>query len=172
MKKRRLMKSHLKMCGRKTCKFDDNSYVRIRQRSSSVHSLEIPGHYLLILQLILMSNRGVSTRESDDKIKETLEDYGYQIQEVKRFHKMPIVKLLELNMISLVMFIKMILQKKNQILKNGGNAMIESLVFLFRIRQTLWWLNKKQLLHQTQAGFRSWHNTDELLLRLTHSIAI
>ncbi|ETO01719.1 hypothetical protein RFI_35720, partial [Reticulomyxa filosa] len=36
--------------------------------------------------------RGVSTRESDNEIKETLKDYGYQIQEVKRFHKMPIVK--------------------------------------------------------------------------------
>ncbi|ETO02500.1 hypothetical protein RFI_34931, partial [Reticulomyxa filosa] len=30
----------------------------------------------------------------ENEIKETLEDYGYQIQEVKRFHKMPIVKVM------------------------------------------------------------------------------
>ncbi|ETO00136.1 hypothetical protein RFI_37323, partial [Reticulomyxa filosa] len=37
-------------------------------------------------------------------------------------------------------------------------------------RRLIWWLNEKQLLHQTQAGFQSWHNTDELLLRLTETI--
>ncbi|ETO16965.1 hypothetical protein RFI_20372, partial [Reticulomyxa filosa] len=36
-------------------------------------------------------------------------------------------------------------------------------------RRLMCWLNEKQLLNQTQAGFQSWH-TDELLLRLTETI--
>ncbi|ETO21325.1 hypothetical protein RFI_15879 [Reticulomyxa filosa] len=39
----------------------------------------------------------VSINESDNDIKETLTDYGYQIQEVKRFHKIPIVKVMILS---------------------------------------------------------------------------
>ncbi|ETO06863.1 hypothetical protein RFI_30526 [Reticulomyxa filosa] len=39
-KKRRLMKSHLKMCGRKICKFDENSCVQIRQRLSLLKELK------------------------------------------------------------------------------------------------------------------------------------
>ncbi|ETO36726.1 hypothetical protein RFI_00336, partial [Reticulomyxa filosa] len=89
----------------------------------------------------------------------------------------------------------------NQMLKNGGNAMIDSLLFLFgwsfrigympitwkkaiimpihkpdrdhsqcKNHRAIALLNEKQLLHQTQAGFQSWHNTDELLLRLTDTI--
>ncbi|ETN98651.1 hypothetical protein RFI_38841, partial [Reticulomyxa filosa] len=38
--------------------------------------------------------RGVSIHESENEIKEILADYGYQVQEVKRFHKMPIVKVM------------------------------------------------------------------------------
>ncbi|ETO08846.1 hypothetical protein RFI_28541 [Reticulomyxa filosa] len=34
----------------------------------------------------------------------------------------------------------------------------------------MWYLNENQLLHQCQAGFQSWHNTSELLLRITESI--
>ena len=34
----------------------------------------------------------------------------------------------------------------------------------------MWYLNEHQLLGQCQAGFQSWHNTSELLLRITESI--
>ncbi|ETO00572.1 hypothetical protein RFI_36868, partial [Reticulomyxa filosa] len=34
----------------------------------------------------------------------------------------------------------------------------------------MWFLNENQLLHQCQAWFQSWHNTSELLLRITESI--
>ena len=34
----------------------------------------------------------------------------------------------------------------------------------------MWYLNENHLLHYSQAGFQSWHNTSELLLRFTESI--
>ena len=34
----------------------------------------------------------------------------------------------------------------------------------------MWWLNEDKMLHQSQAGFQSWHNTEELLLRMTETI--
>ncbi|ETN99054.1 hypothetical protein RFI_38431 [Reticulomyxa filosa] len=63
----------------------DVTFIERHSREEAVTNPEVNKYVLL---------RGVSTRESDDEIKETLEDYGYQIQEVKRFHKMPIVKVL------------------------------------------------------------------------------
>ncbi|ETN97912.1 hypothetical protein RFI_39614, partial [Reticulomyxa filosa] len=56
-----------------------------KKREEAVINPEINRYVLL---------RGVSIHESENKIKETLEDYGYQIQEVKRFHKMHIVKVM------------------------------------------------------------------------------
>ncbi|ETN98667.1 hypothetical protein RFI_38825, partial [Reticulomyxa filosa] len=50
--------------------------------------------------------RGVSIYESENEIKEILEDYGYQIQEVKRFHKMPIVKVMLSNSSDVVKILK------------------------------------------------------------------
>ncbi|ETN97632.1 hypothetical protein RFI_39897 [Reticulomyxa filosa] len=119
--------------------------------------------------------------------------------------------------------IKWISQKKaqgpdnihNQMIKNGGQSLIDSLVVLFNWSSRLdmskimeaseycsnskpdrdhsicknyrpislsgveklleriitmilmWYLNESKLLHQCQAGFQSWHNTSELLLRLS-----
>ncbi|ETO15445.1 hypothetical protein RFI_21919, partial [Reticulomyxa filosa] len=35
--------------------------------------------------------RGISIQESENEIKETLEDYGYHVQEVKQFNKMQLI---------------------------------------------------------------------------------
>ncbi|ETO10777.1 hypothetical protein RFI_26600 [Reticulomyxa filosa] len=53
----------------------------------------------------------------------------------------------------------------NQMLKNVSAriALLSSVGKLIEriiTRRLMWWLNDKQLLHQTQAGFQSWHNTD------------
>lgn len=108
----------------------------------------------------------------------------------------------------------------NLMLKNGGQSLIKSLVFLFNwsfsighfpriwkksnivaipkperdhslcknyrpisllscvgklleriiTMRLIWYLDEHQLLHYSQAGFQSWHNTSELLLRISESI--
>ncbi|ETO36813.1 hypothetical protein RFI_00249, partial [Reticulomyxa filosa] len=39
-------------------------------------------------------------------------------------------------------------------------------------RRLMWWLNKKQLLHQTQAGFQSWHSTDGLRYKMRNEFQL
>ena len=51
-------------------------------------------------------------------------------------------------------------------LLSGVGKLLERIV----ARRLMWYLNDKNLLHQCQAGFQSWHNTSELLLRITESI--
>ncbi|ETO36670.1 hypothetical protein RFI_00391 [Reticulomyxa filosa] len=68
--------------------------VQIRNTSTKkklmrLHSMICGKEYCSKIQRASISN--ISVYQSD---KETLEDYGYQIQEVKRFHKMPIVKVM------------------------------------------------------------------------------
>ena len=108
----------------------------------------------------------------------------------------------------------------NSMVKNGGNTLIQSLLFLFdwsfqigympkiwkcanivpipkpdrdhsycknyrpiallscvgklleRIitKRLIWYINQNDMLTYTQAGFQSWHNTGELILRLTENI--
>ncbi|ETO02273.1 hypothetical protein RFI_35163, partial [Reticulomyxa filosa] len=69
--------------------FNENSKTfaaeQKQKRENAVINPEINKYVLL---------RGVSIHESENEIKETLEDYGYQVQEVKRFNKMPIIKVM------------------------------------------------------------------------------
>ncbi|ETO03061.1 hypothetical protein RFI_34349 [Reticulomyxa filosa] len=111
------------------------TYIKSKELKSAtaylqIHFLEILGHYLFILQSMLITSmtlkicklnkkikatitkelyvllRGVSIHESENEIKEILEDYGYQIQEVKRFHKMLIVKVMLSNSSYVVKILK------------------------------------------------------------------
>ncbi|ETO08416.1 hypothetical protein RFI_28971 [Reticulomyxa filosa] len=218
-------------------------------------------------QLIQLAHKFNDSKNIENEIKGTLENYGSQIQEVKRFHKMPIVlkdndihigvkpfdknksklhfkqcgnyytllmnvqetqmirkareklgikltrkeddenhheirfkvlypshwnwmKVADITKEEVIESLRHLSPYKaqspdnihNQMLKNSGNVMIDSLVFLFfrmgympiewkkanitnfivsklmkRIitKRLMWWLNEKQLLHQTQAGLRS-----------------
>ena len=51
-------------------------------------------------------------------------------------------------------------------LLSGVGKLMERII----TRRLMWWLNENNMLHQTQAGFQSWHNTNELLLRMTETI--
>ncbi|ETO00191.1 hypothetical protein RFI_37256, partial [Reticulomyxa filosa] len=68
-----------------------------KKREEAVINPEINRYVLL---------RGVSIHESENEIKETLEDYGYQIQELKQFHKIPIVKVMLSNSSDVVKILK------------------------------------------------------------------
>ncbi|ETO06818.1 reverse transcriptase, partial [Reticulomyxa filosa] len=70
----------------------------------------------------------------------------------------------------------------NLMLKKGGQSLIDSLVMLSLLScvgkllerivtmRLMRYLNERQMLHQSQAGFQSWHNTSELILKLSESI--
>ena len=51
-------------------------------------------------------------------------------------------------------------------LLSGVGKLLERIITM----RLMWYLNENHMLHYSQAGFQSWHNTSELLLRFTESI--
>ncbi|ETO01796.1 hypothetical protein RFI_35642 [Reticulomyxa filosa] len=71
-----------------------------------------------LIQLANNFNNIKNAKRNENEIKETLEDYGYHVQEVKRLHKMPIVKVMLSNSNDVVKILTFRLDKNKSSLKS------------------------------------------------------